>query len=570
MKKTKNRFKKRWWDRGTEDIDPDEIFLDSSNLPRFDTSQFEGRLEKPISRRVIFAVGIFFAMVVIAFASRLWYLEIKQGPTFAEKSELNRLRDTLVFANRGVIYDRNGVPLAWNVANPGDVDFSSRAYSTSTGLGNIIGYVKYPSKDSSGFYYREDYMGMDGVEKIFDDKLKGQNGLKITETDVGGNIKSQSVLNPPQDGEPVTLSIDSRIQSELYNVIEQTATTRGFSGGAGAIMDVTNGEIIAEATYPGYESQTFTDGTDSSRIKSYLNNKNNPLLDRASSGLYTPGSIVKPFMALGALNEGVITPDKVLYTTGSISIPNPYDPSQSTVFKDWQNQGPLDMRKAIQESSDVYFYEVGGGYQDQPGLGIANIEKYMNLFGFGQDVGSPFFGMQKGVIPSPEWKKVNFNGEQWYLGDTYHTAIGQYGFQVTPIQIVRAIGAVANYGTLLHPTILKGDTSMLSTAKHIDLPKQDFDVVHDGMRQSAEKGTAVALNVPYVEFAGKTGTAQLGVNKEFVNSWVTGFFPFQSPHYSFVLLMEHGPVTNLIGAPYTSLQLFNWMDINTPEYFTLK
>jgi len=272
-------------------------------------------------------------------------------------------------------------------------------------------------------------------------------------------------------------------------------------------------------------------------------------------------------MALGALDTGVILPTTVIDTHGYITIPNPYDPSHPSIFHDWQNNGPLDMAKAIQESSDVYFYEVGGGYQDQPGMGIANIDKYASLFGYGKAVGG-LFGTVSGNIPSPAWKAVNFNGAQWTIGDTYHTVIGQYGFQVTPLQVARAIGAVANDGTLFTPTLIKDDTSNLSTAKQINLPKADFDVVHQGMRQSAEMGTAAAaLNVPYVEFAGKTGTAQTGANNNFENSWIAGFWPFQDPQYVFAIVMEHAPSGTDFGSPLVSRILFDWMEKNTPQYF---
>ncbi len=567
FKKLKKYFKKRRSTSTTREIDPDEIFIDASNLPQFDTDQFEGRIEKPISRRIIVLAGVVFIGIGLIFSYKVWNLQIKQGLAFEAHSESNSLRHTLVFADRGVIYDRNKTLLAWNDDNPKDPDFAARKYATTSGLSNIIGYVKYPSKDSSGFYYREDYIGMDGVEKYYDTDLQGTNGLKITETDAFGKIASQSVMNPPKSGEDLTLSIDSRIQSQLYNIIQEQAHINGFEGGAGVIMNVKTGEIITEVSYPEYDSQTMADGSNTPAIQGYFNDKTNPLLDRATSGLYTPGSIIKPIMAMGALDTHVISPDKILYTTGSISIQNPYNPDITYVYKDWQNQGALDMRKAIQESSDVYFYEVGGGYKDQPGMGIANIEKYARMFGYGEPFVSGFFGTKSGTIPSPEWKAETFNGEGWTVGDTYHTVIGQYGFQVTPLQVVRAIGAIANYGTLLSPTVILGDTEQLKNNQHIDLPKAYFDVIHEGMRQSAEKGTAKALNVPYMNFAAKTGTAQLGVAKDHVNSWITGFFPYESPKYAFVVLMERGPSTELIGAPYVSRQLFDWMSVNTPEYF---
>jgi penicillin-binding protein 2 len=333
------------------------------------------------------------------------------------------------------------------------------------------------------------------------------------------------------------------------------------------MMDVTTGEIISLVTYPEYNAQIMTDGKDVETIKHYFSDSSNKLLDRATTGLYTPGSIVKPFMAVAALNEGIVSASKVFHTTGALTIPNPYNPDLPTIFRDWKNHGSIDMRQAIAVSSDVYFYIVGGGFQDQRGMGIANIDKYAQMFGFGRDVGSSFFGSKKGVVPTPEWKAEHFDGEPWRVGNTYHTVIGQYGFQVTPLQMVRAVAAIANYGKLLKPTIIKDDTSMLAEAEKIDIPKAYFDVVHDGMRMGATQGTAVALNVPYVKIAAKTGTAELGVSKEQVNSWVTGFFPYENPKYSFVILMERGARSNLVGASYTARQFFDWMSIYTPEYF---
>jgi penicillin-binding protein 2 len=565
FKQFRKKIKRSWFNRDKENIDPDEIFLDSSNLPDFDTYQFEGRLEKPISQKVIVFFGVFLIMIGILYGYRVWNLQIIQGVAFAERSENNRLRNTIVFADRGVILDRNNTLLAWNIKNDNDPDFSARRYSTTTGLSNILGYVKYPSKDSAGFYYREDYLGMDGVEKFFDARLQGENGVKITETDAHGKIESQNVMNPPIKGENIILSIDSRLQSKLYDTIKSVATDRGFTGGAAVIMDVTNGEILAEVTYPEYDAQVLADGTDKEKIQAYFTDKTNPLLDRATSGLYTPGSIVKPIMAIGALNEGIISPDTVLHTNGSLVIPNPYTPSLPTIFRDWKNHGSIDMRHAIGQSSDVYFYIIGGGFEGRKGMGILNIDKYSKMFGFGEEVGSPFFGTKKGLVPTPDWKLETF-GEEWRVGNTYHTVIGQYGYQVTPLQVVRATAAIANYGSLLRPTIIAGDTSMQAEVRHIDIPKAHFNVAHDGMRLSAMQGTAAALNVDYVKIAAKTGTAELGVAKDRVNSWVTGFFPYENPRYAFVILMENGSVKNLIGAPYVSRQFFDWMHIYTPEY----
>jgi len=327
---------------------------------------------------------------------------------------------------------------------------------------------------------------------------------------------------------------------------------------------VKTGEILALTSYPEYDPQIMSDGTDSSAIKSMLKDPDLPFLDRAIDGLYTPGSIVKPYVALGALNEGTIDPDTVIVTTGSVTVQNPYDPTKSTIFRDWKDLGALDMRHAIAMSSDAYFYTVGGGYKDQKGLGIANIDKYLSLFGFGESIPDSFVSGKAGLISTPAWKKKTFN-EAWFLGDTYHTAIGQYGTQVTPVQVARAVSAIANEGDLLIPTIVKGGGPVVE--RKIGLPQSDFNVIHEGMRLGTQIGTSVALNVPYVKIAGKSGTAELGATRANVNSWITGFWPYENPHYAFAVMLEKGSTHNLIGAAATMRQVLDQMERETPEYF---
>ncbi|MEK7184531.1 MAG: penicillin-binding transpeptidase domain-containing protein, partial [Patescibacteria group bacterium] len=288
-------------------------------------------------------------------------------------------------------------------------------------------------------------------------------------------------------------------------------------------------------------------------------------LDRAVDGLYTPGSIVKPYIALAALNENIISPTKQILSTGSITIQNQYFKDLQTVFKDWKAHGYVDMRKAIAVSSDVYFYTIGAGYKDQKGLGISRIEKYMRLFGFGEKIENSFFTGAIGVIPNPEWKKLNFEGEAWNLGNTYHTSIGQYGFQVSLVQMIRALGSITNNGILRNPSILKDVQGEI--IRNIDIAPESFTVIKEGMRMGVKQGTGVSLNVPYVEIASKSGTAELGITKSNVNSWMTGYFPYNNPKYAFVVLMEKGSVHNLIGAGAAMREILDWMNIHTPEYF---
>ncbi len=546
-------------------VEPDEIFLDSKNIQNFDQQQFEGRIEKPISKSTIFLLGAFFIFCSLSFGARLGYLQVQKGQAYFERSENNTLNKEIIFADRGVIYDRNKKPLAWNTKV--EDSFPIREYA-SPGFAHLLGYVSYPAQDKTGNFWQSEFIGKDGLEKEYNDQLKGENGSKTVETDARGDVHSENIVNTPKQGPDLVTTIDSRIQGELFSIIKTVSEGRTFTGGAGVIMDVQNGEVLVSTSYPEYNSEVLSQGKDSATIKEYLTDSSGKVfMDRTISGLYTPGSVIKPFLAVGALNEGIIDPSKKILSTGSISIPNPYFPDQKTVFKDWRANGWTDMGQAIAVSSDVYFYTIGGGFGDQKGLGIANIEKYAKLFGIGTHTGVDLPDEKDGTIPSPEWKLKNFKGDPWRIGDTYHTAIGQYGFQVTPMEMARATAAIANYGTLVNPHFILGDKTAETKTSTVGIQKSYFDVVHDGMRQTVTYGTGVALNVPYVDVAAKSGTAQLGVAKNKVNSWIIGFFPYENPKYAFAIMMEAGPSTNGVGASSVMRQLLDWMLVNTPEYF---
>jgi penicillin-binding protein 2 len=547
------------------EIYPDEIFLDAKNLPDFDTHQFEGRIEKPIHPAVFSWFGIVALLVFVIFGGRLVKLQVVQGAEFKARSENNRLDNDTIFANRGVIMDRNGVPLAWNDLNANG-EFARRAYATSSGFAHLVGYVRYPAKDSSGIYYQTEFTPKDGAELEFDRELSGVNGERIRETDAHGDVVSESVIKPPTPGTNVFLAADARIQAALYERIKNLVSERGFRAGAGVIMDVHTGEIIALTSYPEYDPKTMADGEDVARIQGYLTDRFNPFLDRVVAGQFIPGSIIKPFFALGALEENLIDPEKEILSTGQITIPNPYNPDNVTIFRDWKAHGYVDMRRAIAVSSNVYFFAIGGGYQDQKGLGITRLERYARAFGFGSLTGIDITGEKEGNVPNPIWKKETFGEEEWRLGDTYNTSIGQYGFQVTPIQAVRATAALANGGTLVTPTILKDNPRTLRSVSALPFSADNIRIVQEGLRNSVTEGTASGLNIPGVDVAGKTGTAELGVTKAEVNTWVTGYWPYEHPRYAFAVMMERGPRANTVGATYVMRQLLEWMKEGAPEY----
>ena len=552
------RFRKKKRDA---ELAPDEIFLDASNLPDFDKDRLEGKLEKPISYKAFLGIGVFVGLAFIVLVAQAANLEVVKGTQYADQSEKNRLRPGVLFAQRGAILDMNGVPLVSNVqADDGSV---KRVYKTP-GFSHLLGYVSYPKKDSSGHYYDTDITGLAGIEAAFNSTLAGKNGTLLVEEDALGKTRSEGTVAPPVNGQNVTLSIDARAQTAFYNAISQLSDRIPFQGGAGILMDVTTGEVRALVSYPEYDPNVLSAGGPGDVIAGYSTDSRQPYLDRAVSGLYTPGSIVKPVEAAGALTDHVITPDFTINDTGSISVPNPYDPAHPTVFKDWKAIGVEDLRRAIAYSSDVYFYTVGGGFAGQKGLGIDRLDYWFRTFGFTSPTGIELSREASGFVPTPDWKQKTMS-EPWRIGDTYHTAIGQYAMQVTPIEAARAIAAVANGGKLLKPTILAGQTP---TGETIAVDPNALEVVREGMRLGAEEGTSVGLSdLSFVHVAGKTGTAQLGLHNEYYNSWAVGFFPYEHPKYVYAVVMEHGPSGNLYGAIYAMHQALTELHSTAPEYF---
>lgn len=547
-------------------IEPDEIFLDSSNLPDFNVHHFEGRIEQPIKKAAFQILFLLFLLVLVIFSAKAGDLQLNRGAEFAQRSLNNTLRQIPIFAERGLIRDRQGKELAWN-------DQSGRVYLDQAGFSHLVGYIGYPTAEEAktGTYAPKELIGRAGVERSFNARLEGGRGLKIEEVNVKGEIVTEHVLQEPTHGESVDLAIDAGIQRQLHAAIADLAERGGYQAGSGVILDVITGEILALTNAPEYDSNVLSRGSDKAQISSYLTDKRQPFLNRAIRGLYAPGSIVKPVMALGVLNEKIISPDKQILADGVLRVPNPYSPGQFTTFKDWKVHGLVDIRRAIAVSSDIYFYVVGGGFEGQRGLGIANIDKYAKLLGYGETTGIDLEGEESGLIPTPEWKAKTFPADpDWRLGNTYHTVIGQYGFQVTPLQVARTIGAIATAGRLVTPTVIRASTSTQPLFRQItEISPADYEVVREGMRMTVagNGGTATSLNLPGVNAAAKTGTAQVGLRNEYMNSWVAGFFPYEKPRYAFAVVMERAPNTTTLGAGIVMRQLFDWMRIYTPEYF---
>jgi penicillin-binding protein 2 len=546
-------------------VEFDEILLDVTNLPAFNAGRMEGRRELPIAIRNIYLIGLIFFLIAMGFLYRLYGLQIIAGEEYLNISENNSVNSTVIIAERGVVYDRYGELVIWNEHDFTDqYDFPIRAYTDRLGMGQLIGYVSYPQKDTKGFYYRTEYVGRTGVESAFETELHGKNGEQILEVDALGEVVAEHMIAAPVPGGELTLSLDAALSEAMYQIISTSSEQAGFRSGAGAIMDVHTGEILALTSFPSYDPEVMADGDDTALIDTYNQDDRLPFLNKVVSGVYTPGSIVKPFVAYAALAEDIISPNKEIVSTGEIVVPNPYNPSNPSYFRDWRAHGVMTMREAIAFSSNVYFYTIGGGFGDQPGLGITKMHQYFTLFGMGTTTGINIATEQPGVVPSPEWKRQVFD-DDWRLGDTYFTSIGQYGFQATPLQMLRSYAALANGGTLVTPHVEKGKQGAT-----IDLQlNQDYvRIVHEGMRKTVNYpgGTARGLERKDVAIAAKSGTAEVGAGNAYVNSWAAGFWPYEEPKYAFILMMDKAPRSNALGATRIMGDVMQWISINRPEY----
>lgn len=563
------RFFKR--KRKYAQFDIDTVFLDSKNMPVFNRSQKEGTIEQTINRKTIgtiIAISFLFLLMMIVKAV---HLQVIKGPKLNARAENNRLNEIPLFARRGVIADRNGELLAWNELDNKDINnedtleyIPDRLYTDKSGMGHILGYVSYPKKDSNGQYWQSSFSGREGIEKIFDKELAGKNGARLVEVDVAGKILSTNLAQTPTTGDKIILTVDARMQDAMYKSMESLAGRMKYKGGAGVIMDINTGEILTMSSYPEYKSEILSNGRDTETISNYFNDKRSIFLNRVFQGSYAPGSIIKPFVALKALHDGVIKPETSILSTGTLSLPNPYDPANPTIFKDWKAHGYTNMKQAIAVSSDVYFYQVGGGFQNQKGIGISGIIKIAKDFYIGEKTDFLFNGEVTGTVPSPEWKKKFFKGDIWRLGDTYNSAIGQYGWQVTPLQMVRAVGGIATNGKLVKPKITFNENTV-TTKVGEDFTIQEYKIIKEGMRMTVTDGTATILNIPEMSIAGKTGTAQTGASNQFINSWIVGYFPYDNPKYAFTVMMEGAPSDANQSASFVIYDFFKTIGRDYPE-----
>ncbi len=524
----------------------------------FSVQDGEGHLHRSIALHQLYWIGAVFALFVLVMLGKTGYLQIVVSEQYTQISENNSFDRVAVLPVRGTIYDRNGTPIAWNAGESGDPMPERRYFGE--GFSSLLGFMRYPKQDAMGTYYRQETEGSGGLEQKYNFLLAGGSGSIVLEKGATGEVISELYIEHPTDGEDVVISLDAAVQDILYTTIKEVAEEREFQSGSAAILDVQTGEIIALVSYPDFDNNALVSKTEKIPTDYVQQQDEGVFVHRAISGLYSPGSTVKPFFAAAALEEEVIRPTDIITSNGFITLQNPYDPDIVYTYKDWKVHGDLDVYGAIAQSSNVYFYYVGGGYGHiDEGLGIDRLNFYAEMFGFGRPTTIGVFHEPEGLLPNPKWKKNRY-GEDWTIGDTYNTVIGQYAFQVTPLQLARATAAIANGGILLEPHLQKEERSKKI---RLAISPESLAMVRAGMRKTVLEGTAKILRTDTHTLAAKTGTAQVGT-AGLLNSLLIGFFPYERPKYAFAIVMERSEQEG--GALSAARAFFDAMRVQHPHY----
>ena len=429
----------------------------------------------------------------------------------------------------------------------------SRNVTEGESLGSVVGYLGFASKNSiledpNLKNFSDQQIGLLGIEKEYDDFLRGEIGYKFLEKDSKGNVIKVLSTEPPKKGKNLKLSIDLELQRTLF---------KEFTGKKGALIAIEpeTGFIRALISSPSYDPN-YLNNFYSEEIEKILQDENSPLFNRAVSGQYPPASTLKPFIGLAALEEQVITWDEKIHDQGEFFVEGDDRP-----YRGWKEEGHgfVNMESAIAESSDVYFYNIAFD------LTVSSISPFLAKFGFGSS--SKLLGNEsKGILPDKKWK-LGQKGEFWFKGDTINMGIGQGYILTTPLQIAIAYSALVNGGQLITPRIVESIDGVATefSSERIELKNnENWELIKKALVSVVEsnKGTAHNLFDPKKRIAGKTGTAQV---KSLINdikyqeirenellrdhALFVGYGPIEKPSLVVVVIVENGESGSLVAAP---------------------
>jgi len=402
-----------------------------------------------------------------------------------------------------------------------------RNYPGIGSLSHIIGFVGSITRDELTVLYNQGYkqgdvIGKSGVERQYDELLRGKEGRETRTVDVRGrNMTGENTRIFPETGKNLVLTIDKKIQTLAEKAL-------GRRIGTVLVMRPSNGEILAMVSYPWFDPNIFNQINMEAEYQALINDPNKPFINRAIQSAYPPGSTFKVVMTTGILSENSFSPEQLVDCPGEIT----YGDRAWRCHIRRPGHGRLNLQRAMAQSCDIYYWTVGRDY-----LGIENIVNYSRAFGFGEATGIDLPGEITGFIPTPQWKDRRLH-ERWLGGDTMNMSIGQGYTLVTPLQMANMVAMTVNNGIIYKPHILKEVRDPLTGAveksvtpevlHRTNVDSKIFEQVKRDMRSVISEGTArYPLNISTVEIAGKTGTSEVGLQHNW-HSWFAAFAPYET------------------------------------------
>ncbi|MBR3502388.1 MAG: penicillin-binding protein 2, partial [Alphaproteobacteria bacterium] len=397
-------------------------------------------------------------------------------------------------------------------------------------------------------------IGKSGLEKYFDERLRGKSGTIKLEVNAYGRVMNEIERDAGIQGENITTTLDNRLQTAAYEAF-------GENSGAAVVMNVNTGEILALISTPSFDPNLFTNGISYENWNALLQNERTPLINKAVAGQYSPGSTFKIVVALAALEAGVISPSTRIYCGGGMNIGN-------TRFHCWKHSGhgSLNVVEALKHSCDIFFYEAAMR------TGIDKIHDMAEKLGMNKALHVGLDNEKGGLIPTKAWKKAKY-GTSWTQGDSANSGIGQGYVLVTPIQLATMLSRVVNGGYAVNPTFIKPTQKELKNIKKLDISTRNIEIVKQGMYEVVNGAGGPAgrakFNIDGAMMGGKTGTTQVrrismkerasGIRSDSELPWnlrnhalFVGFTPVDKPKYAVAVVVEHGSSGSGIAAPIAS------------------
>src|ERR1035437_1767134 len=563
--------------------------------------------EEGHSKRNYFLPAFAILLFAIIFF-RLFFLQVIQGYYYRYLSDSNRTKTVAIHAPRGIIMDRNGTSLVFNVpgfrenvngktvlipaeqalsliaAGKKDLEIDSlRSYPFKAAFAHVLGYVGQISKEELSAPVYSDYnsgdiIGKSGIEQEYEAKLRGIDGKQLFEIDAQGNMTRKLGQQDPISGENISLTLDSKLQQAVFTAMS------GVKKGA-AIVSTPKGEILALVSMPSFDPNLFTmgQGYKIASSSAYLtlcdvlmDGQSQPLLDRVIGGTYPPGSTFKLVVASAGLKNKIIDENWEIDDTGILKVGD-------FSFSNWYytgyggTDGQVNVVKGIKRSNDIFFYKLAEK------VGVDQVSATAKQFGLGEKLAIDLQGEQAGVVPTEEWRLKNI-GEQWYLGDTYHYGIGQGFLLTTPLQVNAWTQAIANNGNLYRPHLLQSQTPQVIVSNLLDI--HSSDLIKQGMVEACSPGGVAwpifnyqvknaklaidgknilgvdpasgSADMRHVVVAYKTGTAENGGVDTVSHAWITLFAPAYNPQIVVTVLSENSGEGSNIAGPIAKQILDAW------------